>query len=188
MNRYLFLALGLSTALTLPSCSTGITLLNAGGDVMTVTMQSNISYTGELLAVEDTALACMLDQGSIGGMQTKQGPKRFVRLPYQQIDRLVIEGYSNRAWILPVVLFEVVPGILFAAEVATNAHAVSEPIIALTAIPLTITIAGFAATTPPKPAAEQPFTPDVRRELQKYARFPRGLTSTQWEEFLKAPK
>lgn len=67
-------------------------------------------------------------------------------------------------------------------------HAFGGPIIAFTAIPLIITIAGFAVTTPAKPAAEQPFMPDVMRELQKYARFPRGLTLTQWEEFLKASK
>ena len=75
---------------------------------------------------------------------------------------------------------------MFAIELAENMRVGAAPVIAATTIPLIITIGGFAATTPAKPGAGQPFSPDVKRELQKYARFPRGLTSAQWEEFLKA--
>jgi hypothetical protein len=165
------------------SCSSSEYTLKSTGDVAIGETRNNLSYTGELLTIQDSTVYLVLDRDTTNAQGER---KREVASIYvSDIKSIQIEGYTNRSWLTWVLLFEALPSALFTIEAEVYDHEFSFWGFLILQIPTLLTYVFFEASTPPTPGAADPITPVQLVALRKYTRFPQGLTPTQMGKILE---
>ena len=176
-NRVRFLILG-GLALFSLSCGSTKDLLTPMGDSVTITTVDGRVHSGEFLWVDSATVYILV--------VTKGKPMQKVSfVPISSLKSLQVSGYSNREWSKSLLLFQVLPTIVFAVEAAGYTHDANlGPILLVLGAPTLLTWALLEASTPLDPAVHAPFL--MMDEIQKYARFPKGLTDEQRIQFLQS--
>lgn len=159
------------------ACASQNTLsVKATGDTAEIVMmRNNAKFIVELLAVQDNSLL----------FNHSTSNEKIVSANLDDLQRITIKGYTNRKWIIPLVLFEVVPAVLLG--VAASQAGVDNPggVFLISLIPAMINYFVFEISTPNQPKFNNPFSTSDLRTLKKYARFPQGLTPDQLDQLLR---
>lgn len=174
-TRYVF---SLTLALLFFGGCTSMFELQHTGDVI------ELDYEGqdircELLAVSDSMMYLIPTVENEAETLLEAG-KIYAAPPYifRSGD---VQGYTNRSWLTPFLIFQVVPFIMYAIEAAVytqnhNTSAWTLPFFG------TFTLLEFlllhSATNDP-PGFDRALAPEELQFLRKYARYPQGLTAEQ---------
>ncbi|MGB9588591.1 MAG: hypothetical protein ACPL7O_10475 [Armatimonadota bacterium] len=156
------------------ACGPSEYMLKSGGDTANIKARSGNKLTGELLCIQDSSIYIV----------TRVQKQTILRLGVIDVEQIEVEGYANRTWVTPVILFQVIPTVLFTIA-AASAH-VDHPEVALLifGVPTLITYVAFEASTPAPPNSEWPTKVGDIQHLQRYCRFPQGLTPDQLQQLL----
>ena len=165
----------------LASCAPQTKVLQPAGDRAEVAIRNRPTFFGELLAVSDSTVLFKIESATASALPQE----KIISVRVDDLQSITITGYSNKSWVTPVLLFEVVPAVLLAAAAGSEGGEAGGVLLVFS-IPPALTLIAFAASTPPAPKFEQPFTPAQLESLKKYARFPQGLTPEQLEQLLAA--
>ena len=160
------------TIIFLSACGSTQYTLKPGGDTADITTRKQIVLKGELLSLQDNS-AYIVSNDKI--------PK-VVRVAFSDIRSIEIEGYANRKWVGPWVVFQVIPTALFTIA-AGSAGASIAVAFAMFAFPTVTTFAFLDSGTPPTPHCDSPVMEDIFT-LRKYARFQQALDRDQLQKVL----
>ena len=170
-------------AIMQPACGPSGSIVTMTGESVTVQLHGGIREEAELLAVEDSAILCLVHDRSLEA-RSAAGAGVVKRIPAQSIAAIEVSGFRNDNWWIGVVLFQVLPAIGLGVA-ASSADAESGAIVAVALIPAVFTTILYAASGLPTPEFRDPITSQSLVELRKYARFGGTLTEAQTEELLR---
>ena len=173
-------------AILQPACGSFGSIVTMTGESVTVQLQGGGREEAELLAVEDSAILCLVHDRSPGA-GSAAGAGVVKRIPAQSIAAIEVSGFRNDHWWIGVVLFQVLPAIGLGAA-ASSADADAAAVVGVALIPAVRTTVLYAATGLPTPEFRDPITAEALMELRKYARFAGTLTEAQTDELLRAHK
>ena len=171
-------------AIMQPACGPSSSIVTMTGESVTVQLHGGIREEAELLAVEDSAILCLVHDRSLEA-GSAAGAGVVKRMPARSIASIEVSGFRNDNWWIGVVLFQVLPAIGLGVA-ASSADAESGAVVAVALIPAVFTTILYAASGLPTPAFRDPITSQSLVELRKYARFAGTLTEAQTEELLRA--
>ncbi len=154
-------------------CGQSSYTLRAGGDAAIMMTKDGKEWTGEILCMQDSSVYFL----------NAEGRSKVFRVQVGAIQEIRIEGYVNRGWVTPLILFQVLPTVLMTVAASTVDISPAAP-LAIFGLPTLLTFALFEASTPDPPQSTEPFGPESIGPLQKYARFPQGLTAEQFKRLL----
>ena len=170
-------------AILQPACGPSGSIVTVTGESVTVQLHGGSREEAELLAVEDSAILCLVrDRNLAPGSAAGAGVVK--RIPAHSIAAIEVSGFRNNNWWIGVVLFQVLPAIGLGVA-ASSAGAESGAVFAVALIPAAFTTILYAATGLPTPEFRDPITGQSLDELRKYARFAGTLTEAQTEELLR---
>ena len=170
MKTIIFLTI-ISATICFTSCAGADYEPSALGDLAVVEMKDNKSLSGELLCIDDSCIYLII-QNKIYAISNKK------------IDNIVIDKYSDRSWIMGVVLLEVVPSIIISSLVASNGGDFGLA-LGLTMIPSIVSAILFETSTPTS-NYEDVNSRETKESLYKFTRYPGGVTSSQLNDLLKS--
>jgi hypothetical protein len=133
-------------------------------------MRDSSGLLAELWAVTDSTIALNLADVQAYFPQGAREEIRTVRL--NDVHSITVQGYANRNWVAPLLLFEAIPVVLMGIAASRVEGTDVGGIMLITAAPLLLNYAILEASTPRAPRFQQPFTPDRLALLKKHARFP----------------
>lgn len=93
-----------------------------------------------------------------------------------------VQGYSNRSWLTPFLIFQVVPLIMYTIEAAYYQQDHSTAAMVLPIFFGSFTLLEFVLLhleSNEPPGFERALAPEEMQFLRKYARYPQGLTAEQ---------
>lgn len=93
-----------------------------------------------------------------------------------------VQGYSNRSWLTPFLIFQVVPLIMYTIEAAYYQQDHTTAALVLPVIFGTFTLLEFVLLhleSNDPPGFERVLAPEELQFLRKYTRYPQGLTAEQ---------
>lgn len=161
----IYFIITIAFAFILCSCS-GSYELTQFGDESTISLKEGDDINGEFLFVTDSSFFI-----------TGSGTNEIYELGFKKCNDVMIKGYSNREWILPVILLEGVTTAAFTIEVAANTNAFPWFLVAIPALSYFL----FEMGTKEDPGINKGEVNKYTAEkLNKYARFPRGLSTDQF--------
>jgi len=173
MRRTLFALLAMVLFI---GCFSPVKMLKPYGDQARIRLISGTQFSGELLAVNDTALYFLA-----GKSDTGLTPNAVVRLSIPEVDRVHVNDYSLQSRI----------GLAMVAAVALDGLTIYAFRSGSLGWPLYV----FAAAVPvavaayfwgnPKVDFKPPRGPAERAGLKSYCRYPQGLTGAQWQVLLQ---
>jgi hypothetical protein len=175
-TRYVF---SLTLALLFFGGCTSMFELQHTGDVI------DLDYEGqdircELLAVSDSMMYLIPTADNKPGTGLEAG--RIYAAPPYVFRSGDVQGYSNRSWLTPFLIFQVVPIIMYAIEAASYEHDNTAAVMVLPIFFGSFTLLEFvllhSATNDP-PGFDRALMPEELLFLRKYARYPQGLTAEQ---------
>jgi len=171
-------------AILQPACGSFGSIVTMTGESVAVQLQDGGREEAELLAVEDSAILCLVHDRSPGA-GSAVGAGVVKRIPAQSIAAIEVSGFRNDHWWIGVALFQVLPAIGLGVA-ASSADADAAAVVGVALIPAFLTTVLYAATGLPTPEFRDPITAEALMELRKYARFAGTLTEAQTEELLRA--
>ena len=164
------------------SCGSVGPIVTMTGETATIVLRDGSQQVVELLAVEDSAILCLVhDEAFAGGASLAAGRVRV--FPAGSISLIEVSGFRNNNWWMGVVFFQVLPAAglgVAAASIGADAGAV----FFVLSIPAIFTAVFFGASGLPTPTFRDPITGESLVELRKYTRFGATLTPTQKEQLL----
>lgn len=172
VGTYMMIALW---AACLVGCGPSEYVLKSGGDIANITTRGNVHIKGEFLCLQDSSVYLLIHD------------QRITRIAIRDIYEIDIEGYSNRSWVTPLILFQAVPTVLLTIA-ASEADADVGIALLVFGGATVLTYVALEASTPAPPGGSQPFTEESIDELRKYARFPQGLNPDQLQQRLRRYK
>jgi hypothetical protein len=157
--------------LILNSCGSGSYTVSPKGDTVDIELKSGTKFTGEMIFISDTAVVF----ASIAN-----DPRQTSRLFYSlnsDINSISIQGYDGSGWATPVIIFQGVPTILFAAAALSHMNLEGGALLlsAVLAIPTIITAILFSATEGDTPQWNRWSNTGNLESLKIYSRYPEGL-------------
>jgi hypothetical protein len=174
MKSHALCTLVVLTSGFLLGCSPSEYAVNPTGDIVTVTTREKAEITGELLAVQDSAILVSTRSDAVIKQLKPEGT--ILRINTSDLSKVVVNGYSDRSWLKYVLIFEGVPTVLLtiaAASYSEDGHsAEAGPWFLAGALLTGLNYLVFELSTPSPPRAEKPITADKLNDLRKYARFP----------------
>jgi hypothetical protein len=134
------------------------------GNNIDVIMEGNSLYTDlELLFIyEDT-------------LYTLYSESKVFPIPIKQIEKISVNGYSDRSWIFAVIGLQVIPSILMGVAASSENVDGAWALTGVMLIPAVIEAILFEASTPVEPLFESPLD-EKTLILKKYARYPIKLS------------
>ena len=171
-------------AIVQPACGSFGSIVTMTGESVAVQLQDGGREEAELLAVEDSAILCLVHDRSPGA-GSAAGADVVKRIPAHSIAAIEVSGFRNDHWWIGVALFQVLPAIGLGVA-ASSADADAAAIVGVALIPAVLTTVLYAASGLPTPEFRDPITAEALMELRKYARFAGTLTEAQTEELLRA--
>ena len=148
--------------------------LSPNGDVAEIVLRNDAKFVAELLAVQDSSVL----------LYFKIGDAKIAGVHIDDLKSITIKGYSNRTWVVPLVLFEFIPAILLGIAAGQVEDVEPLKVFLVASILPILNFAVFEASTPDPPKFEFPFTPKKLDRLYKYTRFPQGLSPEQIKRLL----
>ncbi len=173
-------------AILQPACGPSGSIVTMTGESVTVQLHGGNREEAELLAVEDSAILCLVHDRSLEA-RSAAGAGVVKRIPARSIAAIEVSGFRNDNWWIGVVLFQVLPSIGLGVA-ASSADADAGVVVGVALIPAFFTTVLFAASGLPTPEFRDPITSQSLDELRKYARFGGTLTEAQTEELLRVPQ
>jgi hypothetical protein len=170
-------------AILQPACGSFGSIVTMTGESVTVQLHGGSREEAELLAVEDSAILCLVHDRSPGA-GSAAGAGVVKRIPVQSIAAIEVSGFRNDNWWIGVALFQVLPAIGLGVA-ASSADADAAAIVGVALIPAVLTTVLYAASGLPTPEFRDPISAEALMELRKYARFAGTLTEAQTEELLR---
>lgn len=166
------------------ACGPSGSIVTMTGESVMVQLHGGSREEGELLAVEDSAILCLVHDP---GLDARSAPGAGVvkRIPVRSIAAVEVSGFRNDNWWIGVAVFQVLPAIGLGVA-ASSADADAGAVVAVALVPAVFTTIFFAASGLPTPEFRDPITSKSLMELRKYARFAGTLTEAQTEELLRA--
>lgn len=134
----------------------------------------------EIVIVTDTSIIALQYNDNI---PTESQFGKVIEIPFNNIKQIEILGYSNNRWILPVILFQVVPAIILTITGIT-ASSENAIIIAPLLIPAMLTSLLFAVSDTEAPSFKGTNLFQEKEKLKLYAKFPNGLSPENFIRFL----
>lgn len=182
MKKLLILILIAISSFLLQSCSLVNLTPKPSGDMATIKTKTGKTYKGEFLFTKENNIYLFLGKSLDDNRFSTS--KIIAKANISEITSFKIEGYSNKKWILSVVLFEVVPAALLTIA-ASIAEADVGGVLAISSIPAILTTSLYLGSTPASPHLTERDMLYKLKEFSKYARFPQGLNDDQLNSFMK---
>lgn len=167
--------------LMLAGCSSSIKAIKPGGETVEVELKSGREMEVELIMVTDSSLLILHTPETRSTSSLARG---IYKISLTQLKSVKVENYSNDTWITPVLVFQVVPSVLFTIAAAGEGAELSGAGILILFGPPVLTALLLASSQPPAPGVAEPLIQEHINELRKYARFPNGLSPEQMAAFL----
>ena len=133
----------------LQSCSNVNLTPKPSGDIATIKMKTGITYKGEFLFAKENNIYLFRRKSlDDNGFSTSN---IIAKAKISEIISFKIEGYSNKKWALPVVLFEAIPAVLLtiAASIAESNKVAA--VLAISSLPAILTTSLYLGSTPASP-------------------------------------
>lgn len=155
----------------LPSCTPSGYMPSPFGDVAEITLQSNRILSGELLTVTDSMIYVLNN-------------KNIFAIKNNKMKEVYFEKYKDdNSWVTGVLLGEVLPAVVISIMAGSYSDGFA-PVFAVSMIPAVISTSMFILTSP-KTAYDDLQDRQGIYELNKFARYPGGLTDRQFKDILK---
>jgi hypothetical protein len=182
--RFLLISIILILSLLLNSCSAPAFILKHTGDNVIIKMKNQSIYKGEFLFLKSDNFYLIPDEVH---SNNPYAPKRYSvsAINLRQIESIVIEGYSDRRWGVPLLVFQATPALILAMVASSVNSDNFAPVLGIGSIPVLLTWLLFEGSTPVSPSFNNFGEPENLEELKKYSRFPQGLTDSQIKDLLK---
>lgn len=180
MRTYIFI-LCTAAIVIMSACSASIKNIKPGGDTAEIGLSNGKTLNAELLMVEDSSMFIFANLDAKSG---EFSVKNIYSLPVKNISYIKIEDYSNDQWLTPLIIFQVIPPILFTIAAASADADITGAGYLILYGPAVITYFLFKGSQLPPPGAEYPLTSRDINDLKKYTRFPRGLLPEQFAALL----
>ncbi len=182
--KVLFIAV---IAVSFIKCTTSQYTVQNKGDIAEIDIVNpNSSSVGtfnidvEIVIVTDTSIIAIQYNDNIP-IESQVG--KVIEIPFNKIKDIEILGYSNTGWVLPVILFQVVPAIILTIT-AITVNSENASIIAPLLIPAALTSLLFAVSDTEAPSFEGTNLFQEKEKLKLYAKYPNGLSSDNFEKLL----
>ena len=183
MKKTLMLVFGMSVLLLYLSCAPQIKDLKAIGDNAEIVFKDKRKLTCELLALTDSSIYVLKKGSKLPSIYYGE----IIEVRFLDLRSIAIEGYTNKKWVGTIIAFEIIPAALFAIA-AASADAEVGTALGIMSLPVLLNFAVFSASSPGKPGVKNFSSADQLKKLNKYARFPQGLTQDQLKQLLKESK
>lgn len=182
--KVLFIAV---IAVSFIKCTTSQYTVQNKGDIAEIDIVNpNSSSVGtfnidvEIVIVTDTSIIAIQYNDNIP-IESQVG--KVIEIPFNKIKDIEILGYSNTGWVLPVILFQVVPAIILTIT-AITVNSENASIIAPLLIPAALTSLLFAVSDTEAPSFKGTNLFQEKEKLKLYAKYPNGLSSDNFEKLL----
>lgn len=182
MKKHIVSCVAFACALAVLSCSPKIIKLAHTGDTAQVLLQNQQKFEAELLAVNDSSIYVYVQPQAVKSQVIDRA--KIYEIFIHDLNSVKIKSYSNKKWQGSIVAFVVIPSLILSITAASSGGAEFGSVMAPLSIPILLNFLLFSATTPPPPGVQEPISPEHLAELQKYARFPQGLTVDQLNQLL----
>ena len=161
-------------SLLIYDCGSGEYVVSPKGDKVDIILKKGNQLNVELLLISDT---------SVVYASTSANPHDQTNLFYSlhsDIKSISVKGYDGSGWVTSVMLFQVLPSILFAIAAATYSQS-SEGLVAGTIFlfPAIITTVLFASSEGETPEWNDQSPVEDLNKLKIYSRYPVGLNEEQ---------
>lgn len=157
-------------------CTSQMFVLKPEGDQAKISLSGDIDIRAELLAVNDSILYVKIISG---GEPIGVSPEEsFIGFELDGVSHISVQGYTNKRWILPWVVFQVIPPILLGIA-ASTVSADGLAVWGITSIPAVVSGVTMGRGSSKNPVISNEFTPYKISELKKYTRYPLGLNDGQ---------
>lgn len=134
----------------------------------------------ELAIITDTSIVAIQYHKRYA---SEQQVGEVIEISFNSIKNIEIMGYSNSGWVLPVILFQVVPAILITIAAMSSSED-NAFIIAPLLIPAALTTILFATSDEETPSFMGKNLFEEKDKLKAYARYPNGLSTENFIRFL----
>lgn len=151
------------------ACSPSGYIPSPNGDIAEISLPGYRIVKGELLAVTDTMIYVVKDNNILGIRNNIMNDMNFNK-------------YSDNSWVIAVLLGEVLPAVVLTSLVASH-EGDAGLTLAITLIPAAISATLFALSSPKTNYDDLQNKSEIY-ELKKFARYPGGLTESQFKELL----
>lgn len=155
----------------LPSCTPSGYMPSPYGDIAEISLQRDRVFSGELLTVTDSVIYVLNN-------------KNIFAIKNNKMKEVYFKKYKDdNSWLVGVLLGEVLP----AVAISIVAGAYSEgfgPVLAVSLIPAIVSTSLFVLSSP-KTTYDDLQKRQGIFELNKYARYPGGLTDRQLKDLLR---
>lgn len=159
-------------------CTGQKVILNPEGDEAKISIRGDIDIVAELLAIVDESI---LYVNIISGREHLgvSSDETLIGLNLAGVTKIKVQGYTNKNWIVPWVVFQVVPPILLAIAAGSVNSGDALPVFGVFSIPAVISGALMGTGGVGNPNISGRFTFEKITELNKYTRYPLGLNTGQ---------
>lgn len=183
MKNLIFLILIL---LFIFSCSGSNYLVKQNGDGVEITSLSGMFYEGEILALSNEEMFII--------QKYKKGKSdsyyyRVASIDLDKIKSVTVKGYSDREWSSGVLFMQIIPAFTIGLVGGLYNHDIGIGLVTIglgLSIPGIITYFIFDAASPYPPEWKSELNDrESIKNLNIYARLPKGITETKLDDLLK---
>lgn len=168
--KKLILILTLGLICFLPSCTPSGYMPSPFGDIAEIRLQRDRIFTGELLTVTDSIIYVLNN-------------KNIFAIRNNKMSEVYFEKYKDdNSWIIGVLLGEVLPAVAISIVAGSYSDGFA-PVLAVSLVPAVVSTSLFILTSP-KTSYDDLQERQGIYELNKFARYPGGLTDRQFKDLL----
>lgn len=160
--------------LVIAGCSSGNYVVSEKGDIAEIVRLDGYTFNCELISILDTAIIFSSENQNIF-------PKIYYE-PIENIKSIKIKGYAS-GWIGPLILFQVIPAALLTGA-ALSVDSDNGGAVAVFIIPI-ISALLFSGSDEDAPQWNAGQSMESINDLNKYCRYPIGISDTLLSQLLK---
>lgn len=161
--------------LVIVGCSSGNYVVSEKGDIAEIVRLDGYTFNCELISIVDTAIIFSSENQNIL-------PKLYYE-PLANIKSIKIKGYAGGGWIGPLILFQVIPAALLTGA-ALSVDSENGGVVTVFIIPI-ISALLFSGSDEDAPQWTYEQSLESINDLNKYCRYPVGISETLLSELLK---
>lgn len=163
------------------SCTSSEKVTEPKGDNIQLNLKNGKNYEAELLMVKDSMMYFIIHELKV---EKKTLSNVIARTNMNNLHAISLESYSDISWLAYVIAVNGIPAIMFSAVALSYDH--SEGL--LTFIPFGVNLLLYIISEPGDVEIQVPITDRKIEELNKYARYPLGLSEEQFNTLLEFNK
>lgn len=180
-------AIILSFMILFVKCATSEHAIKNRGDIAEVQLVnyksgavSDFNIETEIVIITDSSIIALQ---FVDNISPEYQLGKVIEIPFGNIKKLEIMGYSNNDWILPVIFLQVIPAIILTIT-AITVDKENATIIVPLLIPAALTALLFATSDEKTPSFIGRDLFQENDQLKCFARYPNGLSTENFIKFL----